>query len=78
VYVVPTDGEVGNCAGIICIYKLNVTVPVPAVNDNILDPGTAAVLLVNVKPADTVAVYTLGILSITIPDPPAAPFIMAL
>ena len=44
--------------------------PVPAVNDNILDPITAVVLLVNVRPADTVAVYTDGILIMTIPEPP--------
>ena len=70
-YTLPVVGFEGNVNGIICIYKEKVTVPVPAVNDNILDPTTAVVLLVNVRPADTVAVYTLGILSMTMPEPPA-------
>ena len=45
----------------------------PAVNDNILDPGTAEVLLVNVKPADTVAMYTDGTRKIRIPADPFPP-----
>ena len=55
-YTLPAVGFDGNVNGIICIYKENVTVPVPAVTEYILEPTTAVVLAEVVKPAENVAV----------------------
>ena len=54
-YTLPAVGLVGKVNGIICIYKENVTVPVPAVTEYIRDPITAVVLAEVVKPAVKVA-----------------------
>ena len=56
-YTLPVVGLVGNVNGIICIYNENVTVPVPAVTEYILNPGITVILAVVVRPAENVAVY---------------------
>jgi hypothetical protein len=48
------------------------------VTEYILEPTTAVVLAVVVRPAENVAVYALGIRRIITPDPPDPPPLMVL